>query len=162
VPVLLRCKLIAIVISAAPDRAGRRVERLSTTTTSFPRAAFAMGRSIEITLAPIIGGLGTLFGPIVGAPVVLTRAGRRPSPSLGEALGIPGIKQIFYGLALLVIVVYRPAGVWPWLADKLGFAGAPAMSGARLDLDGGRQELPWPARGARRELRRAGRRPSMP
>jgi len=33
----------------------------------FPETAFAMGRSIEITLAPIIGGLGTLFGPIVGA-----------------------------------------------------------------------------------------------
>jgi len=38
----------------------------------------------------------------------------------GDALRIPGIKQIFYGLALLVIVVYRPAGVWPWLAGKLG------------------------------------------
>ena len=23
--------------------------------------------------------------------------------------------------ALLVIVVYRPAGVWPWLAERLGF-----------------------------------------
>ena len=41
---------------------------------------------------------------------------------LGETLGIPGIKQIFYGLALLVIVMYRPAGVWPWLAGKLGLA----------------------------------------
>jgi branched-chain amino acid transport system permease protein len=79
-----------------------------------------MGRSIEITLAPIIGGLGTLFGPIVGA-VVLTGLGEAFT-DLGEAFGIPGIKQIFYGLALLVIVVYRPAGVWPWLADKLGFA----------------------------------------
>ncbi|MBV8394277.1 MAG: branched-chain amino acid ABC transporter permease, partial [Alphaproteobacteria bacterium] len=33
---------------------------------------------------------------------------------------IPGIKQIFYGLALGVIVMYRPGGVWPWLAQKLG------------------------------------------
>jgi branched-chain amino acid transport system permease protein len=78
-----------------------------------------MGRSIEITLAPIIGGLGTLFGPIVGA-VVLTGLGELFT-DVGEALRIPGIKQIFYGLALLVIVVYRPAGVWPWLAERLGF-----------------------------------------
>jgi branched-chain amino acid transport system permease protein len=39
--------------------------------------------------------------------------------SVGEHLDIPGIKQIFYGFALLVIVMYRPAGVWPWLAAKL-------------------------------------------
>jgi branched-chain amino acid transport system permease protein len=39
----------------------------------------------------------------------------------GDRLDIPGIKQIFYGLALLLIVMYRPAGVWPWLATRLGF-----------------------------------------
>ena len=57
-----------------------------------------MGRSIEITLAPIIGGLGTLFGPIVGA-VVLTGAGRGLHRRSARRCGIPGIKQIFYGLA---------------------------------------------------------------
>jgi len=44
---------------------------------------------------------------------------------VGDALSIPGIKQIFYGLALLVIVMYRPAGVWPWLAGKLGLRERP-------------------------------------
>jgi branched-chain amino acid transport system permease protein len=86
----------------------------------FPETAFGIGRSIEITLAPIIGGLGTLFGPIVGA-VLLTGLGEIFT-SLGDMLGIPGIKQIFYGLALLVIIMYRPAGVWPWLARRLGLA----------------------------------------
>ena len=105
VPVL-RCKMIAIVISAALT-ALAGVWNAFYYNNLFPETAFAMGRSIEITLAPIIGGLGTLFGPIVGADA-------------GEALRIPGIKQIFYGLALLVIVVYRPAGVWPWLAERLG------------------------------------------
>ena len=50
--------------------------------------------------------------------VVLTGMGEIFT-SAGDALGIPGIKQIFYGLALLVIVMYRPAGVWPWLAARL-------------------------------------------
>jgi branched-chain amino acid transport system permease protein len=72
-----------------------------------------------MTLSPIIGGLGTLFGPFVGA-VVLTLLGEIFT-DLGDALKIPGIKQIFYGLALLLIVMYRPAGIWPWLAQKLGF-----------------------------------------
>ena len=51
--------------------------------------------------------------------VVLTGLGEAFT-DLSDVLRIPGIKQIFYGLALLVIVMYRPAGVWPWLADKLG------------------------------------------
>lgn len=116
VPVL-RCKMIAVVISAAlTSLAG--VWNAFYYNNLFPETAFAMGRSIEITLAPIIGGLGTLFGPIVGA-VVLTGLGEIFT-AVGERLDIPGIKQIFYGLALLLIVIYRPAGVWPWLAARLG------------------------------------------
>jgi branched-chain amino acid transport system permease protein len=116
VPVLL-CKMIAIVISAGLT-ALAGVWNAFYYNNLFPETAFAMGRSIEITLAPIIGGLGTLFGPVVGA-VVLTGLGEAFT-DVGDMLRIPGSKQIFYGLALLVIVMYRPAGVWPWLADKLG------------------------------------------
>jgi branched-chain amino acid transport system permease protein len=116
VPVL-RSKMIAIVISAALT-ALAGVWNAFYYNNLFPETAFAMGRSIEITLAPIIGGLGTLFGPIVGA-VLLTGLGEAFT-DLGDMLRIPGIKQIFYGLALLVIVMYRPAGVWPWLAERLG------------------------------------------
>jgi len=122
VPVL-RCKLAAIMISAGLT-ALAGVWNAFYYNNLFPETAFAMGRSIEITLAPIIGGLGTLFGPFVGA-VVLTGLGEAFT-DLGEAFGIPGIKQIFYGLALLAIVIWRPAGVWPWLAGKLGVAGRPS------------------------------------
>jgi len=118
VPVL-RCKMIAVVISAAmTSLAG--VWNAFYYNNLFPETAFAMGRSIEFTLAPIIGGLGTLFGPIVGA-VVLTGLGEIFT-DLSELFHVSGLKQIFYGLALLVIVMYRPAGVWPWLAERLGFA----------------------------------------
>ncbi|MFO1082367.1 MAG: branched-chain amino acid ABC transporter permease [Reyranellaceae bacterium] len=118
VPVL-RCKMLAMLISAALT-ALAGVWNAFYYNNLFPETAFAMGRSIEITLAPIIGGLGTLFGPFVGA-VVLTGLGEAFT-DIGDAFGLPGIKQIFYGLALLVIVMYRPAGVWPWLAKRLGFA----------------------------------------
>jgi branched-chain amino acid transport system permease protein len=118
VPVLW-CKLLAMMISAALT-AVAGVWNAFYYNNLFPETAFAMGRSIEMTLAPIIGGLGTLFGPFVGA-VVLTGLGEIFTTA-GEHLDIPGIKQIFYGLALLLIVMYRPAGVWPWLAARLGFA----------------------------------------
>jgi branched-chain amino acid transport system permease protein len=116
VPVL-RCKMLAVTISAALT-AVAGVWNAFYYNNLFPETAFAIGRSIEMTLAPIIGGLGTLFGPFVGA-VVLTGLGE-VFTAVGERLDIPGIKQIFYGLALLAIVVYRPAGVWPWLAARIG------------------------------------------
>ena len=33
----------------------------------FPEQVFHISRSIELILGPIIGGIGTLFGPILGA-----------------------------------------------------------------------------------------------
>ena len=37
------------------------------------------------------------------------------------ALGweIPGIKQVFYGVVLLVVVMFLPHGIWPTLAKRL-------------------------------------------
>jgi branched-chain amino acid transport system permease protein len=87
----------------------------------FPAQAFDIGRSIEIILAPIVGGLGTIFGPIVGA-FILTPLGEILI-ALTEKLGIdaPGAKAVFYGLALCTIIVLRPDGIWPWLKRILGF-----------------------------------------
>lgn len=116
VPVLW-CKMLAVMISAALTALGG-VWNAFYYNNLFPETAFAIGRSIETTLSPIIGGLGTLGGPILGA-VVLTGLGEIFT-AVGERLDIPGIKQIFHGLALLVIVMYRPAGLWPWLAGRLG------------------------------------------
>jgi branched-chain amino acid transport system permease protein len=85
----------------------------------FPEQIFHISRSIEIILGPIIGGLGTLFGPILGA-VVLTLLSDGITEVLA-ALGweIPGIKQVFYGIVLLVVVMFLPHGIWPVLARKL-------------------------------------------
>jgi branched-chain amino acid transport system permease protein len=85
----------------------------------FPEQIFHISRSIEIILGPIIGGIGTLFGPVLGA-VILTLL----SDSITEALGalgweIPGIKQVFYGLVLLVVVMFLPNGIWPPIARRL-------------------------------------------
>jgi branched-chain amino acid transport system permease protein len=85
----------------------------------FPEQIFNISRSIEIILGPIIGGIGTLFGPILGAAVLTLL-----SDGITEALGalgweIPGIKQVFYGVILLAVVMFLPHGIWPALARKL-------------------------------------------
>jgi branched-chain amino acid transport system permease protein len=81
---------------------------------------FHISRSIELILGPIIGGIGTLFGPLIGA-FLLTGLPESMQEIL-TALGLdaPGAKQVFYGLCLLVVVMVLPGGVWPWLAGKLG------------------------------------------
>ena len=74
----------------------------------FPEQIFHISRSIEIILGPIIGGVGTLFGPILGA-AVLTLLSDGITEGLA-ALGweIPGIKQVFYGVVLLAVIMFLP------------------------------------------------------
>jgi branched-chain amino acid transport system permease protein len=86
----------------------------------FPEQIFNISRSIEIILGPIIGGIGTLFGPILGAALLTVLADG--STELIGALGleIPGVKQVLYGVVLLCVVVFLPHGVWPVLARRLG------------------------------------------
>jgi branched-chain amino acid transport system permease protein len=84
----------------------------------YPDTAFGIDRSIGIITAPIIGGLGTLFGPLLGA-VVLTALSETMT-NVSASLGINGLKQFIYGAALLGIVMVRPSGLWPWLRAALG------------------------------------------
>src|ERR1700720_3879310 len=88
----------------------------------FPAQVFGIGRSIELILAPIVGGLGTIFGPVVGA-FILTPLGELLTAVLGS-LGVnaPGAKALFYGLTLMAIIFIRPDGVWPWLARACGLS----------------------------------------
>jgi branched-chain amino acid transport system permease protein len=63
--------------------------------------------SIEALLAPIIGGIGTVFGPLLGALVVKT---------LGELTklvtgGAPGLDLVIYGSVLIMVVAFAPRGI---------------------------------------------------
>jgi branched-chain amino acid transport system permease protein len=88
----------------------------------FPEQIFNISRSIEIILAPLVGGIGTLFGPIFGT-FILEGLSEGLRVALDHAgIDIPGIKQVFYGVVLLVVVVLKPDGVWPWVAKKFGLA----------------------------------------
>jgi branched-chain amino acid transport system permease protein len=86
----------------------------------FPEQVFSIGRSIEMILGPVIGGIGTLFGPILGAFVLTGLAETLNAAMAAYGLDIPGAKQVFYGICLLVVIVALPEGVWPPLARRLG------------------------------------------
>jgi branched-chain amino acid transport system permease protein len=86
----------------------------------FPEQIFHISRSIEIILGPIIGGIGTLFGPVLGAAVLTLLADGITELLAAMGWEIPGIKQVFYGVVLLVVVMFLPHGIWPTLARRLG------------------------------------------
>ncbi|MGH8689339.1 MAG: branched-chain amino acid ABC transporter permease [Burkholderiales bacterium] len=114
-----RWKMAAVVISAALTSVAG-VFYAFYYNNLFPEQVFHISKSIEIVLGPVIGGVGSLFGPIVGA-ALLTLLG----DGLTELLGafdweVPGIKQVFYGLVLLIVVMFVPNGLWPPIARKLG------------------------------------------
>jgi branched-chain amino acid transport system permease protein len=115
---VFRTKMTAVLISSAMTAVGG-VFIAFYNNNLFPSRVFDINRSIELILAPVVGGLGTVFGPIVGA-FILTPLGEALS-ALTERFGInaPGVKAAFYGLALMAIIVLRPTGVWPWLAGML-------------------------------------------
>ena len=93
----------------------------------FPEQIFHISRSIEIILGPIIGGVGTLFGPILGAAVLILLADGITELLAAAGVEVPGIKQVFYGIVLLLVVMFMPNGIWPSLARKLGLdTGEPA------------------------------------
>ena len=115
----LRWKMLAVALSSAMT-AVSGVFLAFYYNNLFPEQIFHISRSIEIILGPVIGGVGTLFGPILGAAVLTLL-----SDGITEALAalgweIPGVKQVFYGLVLLVVVMFLPNGIWPALARRMG------------------------------------------
>jgi branched-chain amino acid transport system permease protein len=115
---VFRYKMYAVVISAAmTSLAG--VMFAFYYNNLFPEQIFHISRSIELILGPIIGGIGTLMGPIIGAFLITGLAEGMREVMLQLGIDVPGVKQVFYGLCLLLVVIFLPDGVWPPLARKL-------------------------------------------
>jgi branched-chain amino acid transport system permease protein len=113
-----RYKLIAVVISGSMT-ALAGVFFAFYYNNLFPEQVFHISRSIEIILGPIIGGIGAPFGPIVGAFLLTGASELMQNVLIAIGLDVPGAKQVFYGVALLLIIIVLPGGVWPWLAARL-------------------------------------------
>ncbi len=113
---VFRYKLAAVTLSAALSAVAGVVIAFYDNNL-YPDTVFTTARSVEIITGPVIGGVGTLFGPILGA-FVLTTVGEAMT-DLGAIIDVPGMKQWFYGATLVAIVLLQPAGIWPWLRRRL-------------------------------------------
>jgi branched-chain amino acid transport system permease protein len=105
-------KLAAMTISAAITAAGGGfyVQYFL-----FVDAGIAYGPwiSVEALLAPIIGGIGTVFGPLLGA-LVVRALGEVGKLVAGDA---PGLDLVIYGCVLILVVAFAPRGIAGMLSD---------------------------------------------
>jgi branched-chain amino acid transport system permease protein len=81
-----------------------------------PNTLFGIPLSVEIIIRPIVGGAGTLLGPIVGS-FILTPLAEVSRLYLGQ--GVLGAHLIAYGLLLIGVVLFLPEGAYPRLRRAL-------------------------------------------
>jgi branched-chain amino acid transport system permease protein len=76
-----------------------------------PEDTMSLDISILIALMAMLGGAGSLWGPVIGAGILI------PLKSylkewLGAAAGLVGIDLIIYGIIIMVISAFEPRGIW--------------------------------------------------
>jgi branched-chain amino acid transport system permease protein len=75
-----------------------------------PFSVMHLELSIMIALMTMIGGAGSMWGPIIGA-MILIPLDRYLGAWLG-GLGITGVDFIIYALMVMIISAYEPRGIW--------------------------------------------------
>jgi branched-chain amino acid transport system permease protein len=85
-----------------------------------PSTVFGIPLSVEIVIRPIIGGAGTLLGPILGS-FILTPLGELSRQYFGQS-GLHGAHLIVYGVLLVSVVLFLPQGAYPFVRRLLGRA----------------------------------------
>jgi branched-chain amino acid transport system permease protein len=82
----------------------------------FPEQALELNWSTLPIMATVVGGIGRLWGPVLGA-IILIPISQIMSTTLGTGpLAGRGIDLIVYGLIIVVIAAFRPTGLLslPW------------------------------------------------
>ncbi|MEI4263135.1 branched-chain amino acid ABC transporter ATP-binding protein/permease [Roseovarius sp. D0-M9] len=114
----VKVRLIAVAISAALTAMMGTFHGMYLTFIE-PESAFSLTFSIQIAMFALIGGLGSVFGPLLGA-VLLVPITEFARGALGaEAVGLHGF---VYGAVLVLVVIFIPNGLMglisPWFKGR--------------------------------------------
>jgi len=101
-----------------------------------PNTLFGIPLSVEIIIRPIVGGAGTLLGPILGS-FILTPLAELFRLYLGQG-GLHGAHLIAYGVLLIGVVLFLPEGAYPRLRRVLQRSRRAPFSGHRGSMPGER------------------------
>ena len=101
----LKCKLYAIMIMGGMGGAAGTFYAQKYLYID-PPISYSIALSVEMLLVSIVGGLGTVFGPLIGSIVlhVVNEVAR-------HFIDTPGLSLIVYGVILIFIISYLPNGL---------------------------------------------------
>jgi len=104
-----RAKMAAYVLSAAPAAVVGAVYIHAILFIVTPDAVFGLLVISQTLVVSLVGGIGTLWGPLIGAAVMVP-----VSEVLDATVGdrLPGIQGVVYGAALMLIMLYAPEGLY--------------------------------------------------
>jgi Branched-chain amino acid transport system / permease component len=104
-----RCKMVAYMLSAAPAAVVGAVYIHAILFIVTPEAVFGLLVVSQTLVVALVGGTGTLWGPLIGAALMVP-----VSEILDTTVGdrLPGIQGVVYGAALMLITLYAPEGLY--------------------------------------------------
>ncbi len=110
----LRWKMRAIMLSGALAAAAGGFYAVVLLVVT-PSGVFGMLTSAQALIVTLFGGVGTVWGPLIGAAVLIPL-----SETLRAELGdvIPGIQGIVYGVAIILVILLAPEGVFWRVRDR--------------------------------------------
>ncbi len=120
----LKWKLAAIALSGAIASAiggFYAVVQLVVT----PQSAFGMLVSAQALIVAMFGGVGTVWGPIIGAVVLVPLSALLDAELAGV---LPGIQGVVYGVAIIAVITLAPDGIFWRVRDYLGLRRPPQLS----------------------------------
>jgi len=79
-----------------------------------PNTAFNFSVSIEAALVSIVGGVGTLWGPVIGT-MLLEATSALLQSWLGSSTG--GVQLTVYSLILMAVILWRPTGIMGFITE---------------------------------------------
>ncbi|HEX7969350.1 MAG TPA: branched-chain amino acid ABC transporter ATP-binding protein/permease [Stellaceae bacterium] len=111
----LAWKMRAIIVSGALAAAAGGLYAVILLVVT-PDSVFGMLTSAQALVVTLFGGVGTLWGPVVGAAILIP-----VSETLQAELGdvIPGIQGVVFGAAIVFVILLAPEGILWRLRDRL-------------------------------------------
>ena len=123
-----RDKMVVFLISSAIGAIGGTIYAFSLLYVLTTSAVFGLFIIVRVLSITIVGGFGTLWGPVIAA-VLLVPIGEFLTAQLGYRL--PGIQDVVYGAALVAAIIYLPEGIWgrvdKWLKVRAHKLTAPEL-----------------------------------
>lgn len=118
----LRTKLLAISLSGAITAAAGCLY-VQNFLYLDANIAYGVWISVEVLIAALIGGAGTVLGPVIGA-LALNGVGELVKIAVQGAAGpIPGVDLVVFGVLLILAIAFLPTGVVGGLRRMLRAAG---------------------------------------